>query len=98
MPSFRSTSGRFRLALALLCLAVLPGCATSSTPEAEQEASVTESMDIAAAPREPITRLAFLEKEKRDDMAVVSAPEASESVPQDPAAIETAAGSSDVQP
>lgn len=99
MPSFRPFS-RLRLVVAVACLGFLPGCAMSPEPDPAQEASAVETMDLAQAmEREPITRLAFVDRtDPGEALRVTEEPETDASSPQEPAAIEAAAGEEAAQP
>ncbi len=91
---------RLRLVVAVACLGFLPGCATSPEPDPAQEASAVETMDLAqATEREPITRLAFVDRtDPGETLRVTEEPETDASSPQEPAAIEAAAGEETAQP
>ncbi len=98
MPSFRPFS-RLRLVAAVACLGFLPGCATSPEPDPAQEASAVQTMDMAQTEREPITRLAFVDRaDPGETLRVTEEPETDASSPQEPATIEAAAGEETAQP
>lgn len=82
-----------RLLFVLACFGFLPGCASHAPDEGTTSASAMATMDIAQ--REPITHLAFAQVEDEGQQVLIPKPTETVADSQDPASIETAAGSSD---